>query len=221
MKFFDEHAKPVGSAEMKELDRKTISKAGIPSMVLMERAALVCYKELIAGDFDLKRTICICGTGNNGGDGIAVARLLRLGGFDASVLLVGDDKHCSKDTKKQISIAEHYKVPILHLMPDDKASLKLPVFTTIVDAIFGIGLKRPVEGRLLELVNIINKKRNKGAKVLSVDIPSGISADTGQVLGVAVNADATVTFARNKIGLCISPGKEYCGKLKIADIGIY
>ena len=221
MNYFDKHAEPVGSAEMKELDRKTIEEAGVPSMVLMERAALVCYEELIAGDFDLKRSICVCGTGNNGGDGIAIARLLKLGGFDASVLLVGDEKHSSKETKKQLLIAEFYGVPILHLKPDDQASLKLPVFTTIVDAIFGIGLKRPVEGRFADIVGIINKKRSKGAKVLSVDIPSGISADTGQVLGFAVIADATVTFARNKIGLSIPPGRVHCGKLTVADIGIY
>jgi len=216
----------VSGAGMKELDRKTIEEKGVPSLVLMERAALACVEALTRADalmgIDALRTskagkaICVCGAGNNGGDGFAIARLLSLAGIDSNVLFIGDRKKMSEEIKQQALIAENYKVPIIE---NDLSLIKGS--SIIVDALFGIGLVREVAGIYLDAVQAINKARKTGAYVLSVDVPSGISADTGEALGGAVQADATVTFAYNKIGLTIGKGLECAGKLTIADIGIY
>jgi NAD(P)H-hydrate epimerase len=200
---------------MQELDRHTIEVAGIPSLVLMERAALSVVDALEQEAFDLGEVLCVCGSGNNGGDGFAIARLLHLAGYRVQIVFIGDRSKLSPETGQQWSIARYYGVPILH---NDLESLTDSRATTLVDALFGIGLKRPLEGIYHEVVESINAL---GAKTLSVDIPSGISADTGQILGVAVKANATVTFAFNKRGLTLDPGKTLAGKLIVADIGIY
>ena len=200
----------VSSAGMKELDRKTIEEKGVPSLVLMERAALACVGAL------KKKTgkiICVCGAGNNGGDGFAVGRLLRLAGKDSAILFIGDRNKMSGETKRQALIAENYGVPVFE---NDPSALK--GFTAIVDALFGIGLVREVSGIYLDTIKAVNKS---GAFVLSVDVPSGISADTGEALGGAVQADETVTFAFGKIGLMIGKGAGCAGKVTVVDIGIY
>jgi len=246
----------VSSAGMKELDRRTIEEKGVPSLVLMERAALAVTDALSVSDaftlsdalalsdalttaYKAKSTgnvLCVCGAGNNGGDGFAVARLLKLAGRDAEVLFIGDRKRMSEETKQQARIAENYGVPITendmsvfqknninknntNKTDIDKINIRKPGI--IVDALFGIGLVREVSGIYLDAINAINRTRKAGAFVLSVDVPSGISADTGEALGGAVAADNTVTFAYSKIGLTIGKGAEYAGKLTVADIGIY
>jgi len=225
----------VSSAGMKELDRKTIEEKGVPSLVLMERAALATVAALKKGlKKDIKKSalaskaggsakagtqgkvLCVCGAGNNGGDGFAVARLLRLEGLDAEVLFVGDRSKMSAETKQQARIAENYGVPIAI---NDLAVIENSM--AVVDALFGIGLVRDVSGIYLDSVRAVNKARKGGAYVLSVDVPSGISADTGEALGGAVTADETVTFAFPKIGLTIGKGAENSGRLTVADIGIY
>ncbi|MDR0854722.1 MAG: NAD(P)H-hydrate epimerase [Clostridiales Family XIII bacterium] len=204
----------VTAAEMKALDSYTIEVMGVPSMVLMERAALAAVEVLDGSDFDLAKVLCVCGTGNNGGDGLAIARLLLLKGIDAEVLLVGDGAKCSVETKEQMTIARNYGVSIYE---ND-----LKVFenghTTMVDALFGIGGNRPIAGKYAD---VIERQNNSNADILAVDIPSGISADTGEILGTAIRAKATATFAFNKVGLTISSGKEYAGKVTVKDIGIY
>ena len=201
----------VSSAGMKELDRRTIEEKGVPSLVLMERAALACADVLKAKK--PVKTLCVCGAGNNGGDGFAVARLLRLSGIDAEILFVGDRNKMSEETKTQSLIAENYGVPA-----SDNDLSAIGKAGTIVDALFGIGLVRELTGVYLDTVKAVNKS---GAYVLSVDVPSGISADTGEALGGAVAADETVTFAFNKIGLTIGKGPECSGKITVKDIGIY
>jgi hypoxanthine-DNA glycosylase len=203
----------ISAAGMKALDRNTIEHHGIPSMVLMERAALAVVEAL--NEFDLSRVICVCGAGNNGGDGIAVARLLHLAGVDAKILFVGDKKKFGAETKQQYAIAKSYGVPICE---NDRAVISGAA--TILDAMFGIGLTRGLSGEFLDAAKAVNKFRAKGAKVLSVDIPSGVSADTGEIFGGAINADATVTFSYNKIGMTMEPGKAAAGRVIIKDIGI-
>jgi hypoxanthine-DNA glycosylase len=206
----------VSAYGMKAFDRNTIESHGVPSMVLMERAALAVAEEL-AG-FNLSRVICVCGAGNNGGDGIAVARLLHLARINAEILFVGDKKKMSVETQRQYAIAKSYDVPI----HENKLAI-LSGATTIVDAMFGIGLTRGLSSEFLDTVKAVNKFRAGGAKVLSIDIPSGVSADTGEILGganSAVSADITVTFAYNKIGLTIEPGRTAAGRIIIKDIGI-
>lgn len=199
----------VNSGEMKSLDQNTIENHGIPSLVLMERAALAVCKNL--KEFDLKKVLAVCGTGNNGGDGIAVARMLHLSGIDVTICLIGNEEHLSKECRIQKEIAQSYHVPFVN-KPDCSE------YTTIIDGIFGVGLTRPVQGRYREIIEEINESE---AKVMAVDIPSGIHADHGQIMGCAVKADVTVTFAFGKIGQNLYPGIQYCGECRICDIGIY
>lgn len=199
----------VNSGEMKFLDQYTIEHHKVPSLVLMERAALAVCEHL--DEFDLTKVLVVCGSGNNGGDGIAVARLLHLAGKNAAVYLIGNEEHLSNECRIQKEIAESYNVPFINK----------PVYseyTTIIDGIFGVGLTRSIEGKYREIIEAINASK---AKVLAIDIPSGIHADHGQVMGCAVKADVTVTFAFGKIGHNLYPGMDYCGKCRICDIGIY
>ena len=205
----------VTASEMKECDRNTIEGFGVPSLVLMERAALACAGEILGAFSEErktqgKRTLIAAGCGNNGGDGFAVGRLLMQEGFPVDFWLIGERSRCSPETETQIAILEKYGCTIMDHMPDGE-------YDIIVDAIFGIGLHRAPEGRYAEAVEYINRS---GAFVLSVDIPSGIGADTGAVYGCAVRADVTVTFAFSKRGLVLYPGAFYAGRVVTAQIGI-
>lgn len=210
----------VTSAQMKELDRRTIEGHGMPSLVLMERAALAAVGTLRDEGFDLSRTVCFCGPGNNGGDGIAVARLLHLAGHDAAVCFVGDPGKRSEETRRQQEIAESYGVRFV-LPGDSSIPTETTIPTTVIDAVFGIGGGRAPEGGFLEAIWMMNAARDAGARVLALDIPSGVSADTGEAAGEAVRADVTVTFAYKKTGLARPPGIGLSGKVVVADIGIY
>ncbi|MDR1573847.1 MAG: NAD(P)H-hydrate epimerase [Clostridiales Family XIII bacterium] len=210
------------AAQMKQCDAYTIREMGVPSMVLMERAALAAVDEILSGSdpaFDASYVLCVCGAGNNGGDGVAVARLLSLAGARAEILFVGARTEASVETAQQLRIAENYGVRLI----ENPASADLPLLlaqsgvTTIVDALFGIGLSRPVCGLHAEVIRACNASP---ARVLSVDIPSGVSADTGAVMGVAIRADKTVVLAFQKIGLTLEPGKGLAGRTAVRDIGI-
>ena len=216
--------------EMKRLDRQTIEGHGVPSLVLMERASLAAVDVLSSEGFDLKRVTVVCGPGNNGGDGIAVARLLYLAGHKVDLLFVGDPEKRSVETRRQWEIAESYGLRIGALaeiagaadvtgVADVADAAEAP--TTVVDAIFGIGAVRAPAGDFLEAIRYINASRAAGAKTLAVDIPSGVSADTGEAPGEAVFADVTVTFAYKKTGLTRAPGSSFAGKILVKDIGIY
>lgn len=200
----------VNSEEMKRCDGNTINEFGMPSLVLMERAALAVYEELVSCGFDLSRVLVVCGSGNNGGDGFAIARLLHLSGKRVDVLFAGKPESLTEETQIQKKICENYGVNV-------GSNLNISEYTSIVDALFGVGLSRNIEGRYAALIGDINRS---GIPVLSVDIPSGISADSGHVMGTAVKAAKTVTFAFEKIGHILYPGSEYCGELKLCAIGI-
>ena len=204
--------KPVVTAgEMKGLDRNTIESAGVPGMVLMERAALKTVEamEKYLGNKD--RVLVVCGNGNNGGDGMAIARLLHLKGIKVGIYLAGQEEKLTDQARQQLQIAKYYQVPLEHnLKPDE--------YTIIVDALLGVGLSRPVEGRYAEIIHMLNQS---GAFRVAVDIPSGINGDTGREMGIGFRADLTVTFAFCKRGLCFYPGRMYAGELIVADIGIY
>jgi len=209
----------VSSKGMKELDQKTIA-GGVPSLVLMENAALSVALALKAGalkakPYKGKRVLCVCGAGNNGGDGFAVARLLSGEGIDSEVLFIGERDRMSRETMHQARAAEECGVQVAE---NDLSGIKGSKI--IVDALFGIGLTRELGGIYLDAVKAINKTREEGAYILAVDVPSGLSADTGEALGGAVMADETVTFAFGKLGLTIGKGPERAGRVSVADIGI-
>lgn len=198
--------------EMKELDGSTIREKGMPSAVLMERAALSAAEELRRSLLGRKeRVLVVCGSGNNGGDGIAVARILHLWGVRTEIFLAGQPERMTEETRLQQRIAENYGVPRVNNPRWDE-------YTTIVDAIFGVGLSRPVTGRMGEIIRSMNASP---AKKAALDIPSGVDGDTGRELGAAFRADLTVTFAYRKRGLCFYPGREFAGRVAVTDIGIY
>lgn len=205
----------VSCAQMKALDAVTIQELRVPSMVLMERAALKTADEIRkyceAHTAVTQRVLVVCGSGNNGGDGIAVARLLHLAGVASTVFLAGSPEKMTEQTALQWEIAKNYHVPVTN-------NPKMDEYTIIVDAIFGVGLARPVSGHYAELIRQMNAS---SAFKVSVDLPSGMDGDTGQELGIAFRADLTVTFAFLKSGLCLYPGRTFAGKVIAADIGIY
>lgn len=206
--------KAITAEQMRHYDSYTINTIGIPSLVLMERAALAVRDEVLnAFPLNLQNIVVVAGSGNNGGDGLDVARLLHIAGVKVTILNVGNPDHASNEHQVQDRICQYYKIPQtsdLNVLKD--ASL-------IVDALFGIGIDRPVEGNYATAIEAIN---NSDAVVVAVDMPSGINTDTGEVIGVAVNATATVTFAVNKVGLTKSAGKKHAGRVVVAsDMGTY
>lgn len=199
------------SNEMKKLDQYTIEEIGISSAVLMEKAALSVINEIQNNCDNMNRILVVCGCGNNGGDGIAIGRILSLQGKEVRIVFIGDENKATLETKRQIEIAKKYNIKIYNTF--DKSE-----YNVIIDAVFGIGLTREVEGSYKNAIDSINQ--TKGFKV-AIDIPSGISADTGAVMGVAVMADLTVAIAYKKIGHVLYPGALYCNKIVVNDIGIY
>ncbi|MCR5000564.1 MAG: NAD(P)H-hydrate dehydratase [Lachnospiraceae bacterium] len=199
--------------EMKNADEFTIRNFHVPSEVLMERAALKCVAAIIHDKFNLKRVLVVCGSGNNGGDGLAIARLLHERKIKVDVLLAGSPAHMGPETLQNLESVKSYGIPIRSSVKDDE-------YTLIIDAIFGIGLNRNLERDTAAFVEGINSFKENGAKIVSVDIPSGINATTGEVMGAAIRADMTVTFAYYKRGLLMYPGAEYAGHVMLANIGI-
>ncbi len=195
--------------EMRKADEDTIHRIGIPSAVLMERAALSLVEEIQAAGMDLSRVLIICGSGNNGGDGFAAARLLS-NKTDVTLAFVGNFSSMTEECSRQRKICENLGLQISDRFMEGS-------YTLIIDAILGTGLSREVKENIAEVINWIN---TQSSAVASVDIPSGICADDGKILGTAVRADLTVTFQRKKIGQILYPGASFCGKLVCRDIGI-
>lgn len=203
--------KVVTAQEMAEIDKVTIERYGVPSLVLMERAALSVAKHIIP--LGVKNLIILVGPGNNGGDGVAVGRILKNNGFNIKVFQLFPDDKLSNDCKKQLEIAEKYGISLFKRYPTKK---ELSEAEVIVDALFGTGLKKKIEGDLAKLINLINSLNKT---VIAVDIPSGVSSDSGEILGIAIKASLTVTFGLPKRGHLLFPGREFVGKLFIEDIG--
>ncbi len=206
----------VTSAAMREIDRRTIEEYGVPGMVLMERAGLAVVSRL-KEVFGRKRVVVIGGPGNNGGDGMVVARELHNEGWDVEVFLISGPENLKGDALSQYTSAIKLGVrvqPVENLLAQHSSIFRR--HSVIVDAIFGTGLSKNITGNISEVVKVIN---GSGLPVVSVDIPSGISSDNGQVMGDAVKADCTVTFGLPKRGHLLYPGAGYAGNLIVEDIG--
>ena len=204
--------KIVTAAEMRNIDRETIKKYGIPAAVLMERAGLavaVKIRELIGR----KKVIVLAGGGNNGGDGLVVARNLFNWGWNVKVLLMTGKGRLSPDCLRQYNIAKKFGVPVEFRTGLTTGDIHGAL---IVDALLGTGINKPVTSPLSDVLTFLNRS---DVKVMSVDISSGISSDNGQIMGEAVRADYTVTFGLPKIGHLLHPGAEYAGDLFVEDIG--
>ena len=196
--------------EMKKCDYNTINHYKISSAVLMERASLSVFSMLSEHIDKYSNILVFVGTGNNGGDGVCLARILHNYGFNVSILLCGDEVKFSNDLKKQLAISRNYGI--------NEVDIKcVNEYDVLIDAIFGIGLSRDITGTFAKYVTAFNKAN--GFK-MAIDIPSGINTDNGKVMGIACKVNATVTFNYRKIGHLIYPGREYCGTTYICDIGI-
>lgn len=194
---------------MRLIDQYTMEEIGVPGIVLMERAALAVAETVIKYCSKNDKILIICGTGNNGADGIATARILKIKGFDVTISVVGNLDRGTPLFSQQLSIAQKLGISI-------NSKLDLSEYTIIVDAIFGVGLNRPLDSDIITLISKINDAQKT---VVSVDIPSGLSADTGRTMGAVINACITVTFGFIKMGLIMYPGCEFAGKVQVADIG--
>jgi NAD(P)H-hydrate epimerase len=208
------------AAEMRALDQWTIAH-GTPGHVLMERAGAGAARVLRERFPGVRgRVVVICGRGNNGGDGFVVARHLKRARFAVETWLLGRPEAVRGDAARMLaawrraggrveSLTDAGRLPTLRT--------RLARAALVVDALLGTGLDAPVEGLTAAVIEAINAAR---APVLAVDLPSGLSADTGRPLGTAVRAAATATFGFAKVGLCIHPGVEHAGALTVVDIGI-
>ncbi len=211
--------KIVTSAQIKNIDRRAITEFGMPGPVLMENAAAAVMTEMethfdgLAG----MRVGIICGKGNNGGDGLALARRLAICGVAVRVALLAASGAVVGDAKVNLSILKRMSVDILQNASTSAIADVVAWSDVIVDALLGVGLSKPLKGTYAFAVELMNAS---GKPLVAVDVPSGINADTGEIMGSAVRADLTVTMALLKRGLVLHPGAQYAGTVRIADIGI-
>lgn len=196
--------------EMKIWESRMMEKYKVPSLLLMERAAGTVVRELLQGDYDLRKVLIVCGVGNNGGDGLAAARMLLTKGICVYVDLIGDLERFSMEARQQY---EMYRA----IGGKFVTQPCFEEYTVIVDAVLGIGCNRDICG---EMAKVIEKINQSPAEVIAVDIPSGVSADTGRICASAVKADVTITFFTRKLGMVLYPGNSYCGTVKVENLDL-
>ncbi|MCR5596009.1 MAG: NAD(P)H-hydrate dehydratase [Lachnospiraceae bacterium] len=214
----------VTSEEMRRYDTYTIEGLGVPDIVLMERAAYgafeYIYNRLVSEDLPGSSVTVLCGFGNNGGDGLALARLLYQKHVDVSVIMIGDRHKSTRSNLLEQDILINYGLAIIYLTADEAAEhLKEHTDRSdiVIDALFGIGLSRPLSGAYLKITEMVN---TSGSYVYALDIPSGLPADGGGYSYPCINADVTITFGFNKVGLVTYPGAAKAGDVILIDMGI-
>ncbi|MCI5806075.1 MAG: NAD(P)H-hydrate dehydratase [Clostridium sp.] len=199
----------VTKKEMQAIDAYTIDKIGIPSAVLMERAALSVVEEIERLNVSHGRVLIVVEGGNNGGDGLAVGRILLERGYKVDIYYIGGFEKVSQGFQQQWSILHHMGVRFRKTIPNKE-------YAVIVDGIFGVGLSREVQGVQKKAIEAMN---HMDAIKVAIDIPSGIDATTGEVLGTAFYADYTVTFGLKKLGMFFLDGIDACGTVICKPIG--
>jgi len=213
----------VATAEqMQELDRKCIEVYRIPGIVLMENAGRGATEVITNAfpDIQKKKIAIIAGKGNNGGDGLVIARNLLNQGISVKVFLLTDPKSLRGDAEANFNIFHHMKgevIPVPSSKDYQKIKKGLENFDLLIDGIFGTGLDAEVRGYYREVIDHLNTLEKP---IVAIDIPSGLDANTGKPLGTAIRASLTITFGLPKVGHLISPGVDYVGSLKVIDIGI-
>jgi ADP-dependent NAD(P)H-hydrate dehydratase / NAD(P)H-hydrate epimerase len=202
--------------QMRSMDRYATEKLGIAEEILMENAGHAAIN-VLQNKIGVKgrKFVIFCGTGNNGGDGLVVARLIHSQGGRARVFLLGDRNKFRGAARTNMAIIEKLSIELLRLENVEAAKKDVAHCDLIIDAIFGTGLDRPITGLAFDVITLINKNKKK---VLSLDIPSGVNGNTGAVMGTAVRADYTVTFGLPKIGNMLYPGYELGGELFASHI---
>lgn len=207
--------------EMGRADKFTIEN-GVPGIVLMERAGQAVARAAREMAASGSKVLVLCGPGNNGGDGFIAARCLEASGFSPSIILLKDPGGLRGDAREAFDrLGPDLRARCEYAVEGDDISRdfteSLQSASLVIDALFGAGLDRPLSGVVLKLVELVNRS---GIPVLAVDLPSGINGSSGQILGGALRSRATVTFFRQKPGHLLFPGRELCGEVKVADIGI-
>lgn len=202
--------------EMRTMDRQAVEQFGVSEQLLMENAGLAACS-VISREFGVrgKKFIVFCGLGNNGGDGFVVARKLHSMGGLVKVFILGDKRKYSGVAKGNYRMASLLAMDMQAVKSADGIREVISECDAIVDAIFGTGLAREIKGYLGWIIDLINAS---GKTVFSLDIPSGINGDTGEIMGKAVRADYTVTFGLPKTGNLLYPGFTHCGNLSVSHI---
>ncbi|MGD8250848.1 MAG: NAD(P)H-hydrate epimerase, partial [Desulfobacterales bacterium] len=202
--------------QMRAMDHRAITEFGIPELLLMENAGIAAFR-VLSDDIGIRgrRFAVICGPGNNGGDGFVVARKILSDGGEPELLVVGDTGKYRGASRANFELMQALSIPMTVKPNRGQVAAAVARCDGIVDAILGTGLNQPVMGAFAEIIGIVN---DSGKPVLSLDIPSGISGDTGRVLGAAVKSRATVTFGLPKVGTLLYPGFYHCGRLLLSHI---
>ncbi len=205
------------AAQIKAIDTAAINQYLIPGIVLMENAAVAAVNVICASFPPSAGTGCvvICGRGNNGGDGFAIARHLYCRGFCVKVVCLHDPAGMTADTNTNFQIVRQLNIPVVSNIIDLESALSDCDF--IVDALYGIGFRGSLREKDQQIADLVNQS---GKAMFAIDIPSGINADTGQVAGAAVKADKTITFTAYKPAQFLFPAADYCGEVVLCGIGI-
>ena len=198
----------LSAKQMKKADMLAVEKSKIKSFELMDNAGKA-VAAIVAKEFKCGKVLILCGPGNNGGDGLILSSCLSESGKEVDLYCLGKNNYKGDSLKA-------YKKNKLKKKPLEEININQDA--VIVDALFGIGLNKKIQGIFKECINKIN---NSKLKVIAVDIPSGIYGDNGKVMGVAVRADVTLALHAKKLGHKMYPGSKLSGKIKIIDIGIY
>lgn len=207
----------VSGKEMKLLDKNTSDCFKVPELVLMEQAAMMFVWKLSELPIPCKKGLIFCGTGNNGADGLAIARLLNERGVQTDICKVKDVWNLKNDTSESYKVQESICEAYNYTKITDVAQIQAKEYDFVIDAVFGIGLSRNLSDEYVQIIDLINAMP---AVKIAVDMPSGIHADNGQVMGSAVKCDYTITFSFEKLGQYLWPGCDYAGKTIVADMGI-
>lgn len=210
------------------IDSKCIEELGMPELILMEHAGYQAADRIdkIKDIYKDDKIMIVCGVGNNGGDGFVIARILKRKGYDVSVVIIGDTSKMSNSTRTNYQIIKKLDIEVLYMDRDTFESKKvsfqrrLKEATIVIDAIFGSGLNRNIEGIHKTIIQLINDSLSDLNNVVSIDIPSGLNATTGEVMGISIEADYTITFEYFKKGFLRYSSQEYTGKIFVESIGV-
>lgn len=208
----------LSSSQMREIERIAIEEYKIPQSILMENAGRTVAKIALQGVSELlsPKILIFCGSGNNGGDGLVTARILREKKKKVKVIFLKAFESLKGIVLENFEIIKNLKIPYEFLPLEKKIKLELKNSDLIIDAILGTGFKGKTEGLIASSIELINAAKKK---VIAVDIPSGLNGDTGEPCGAAIRASATVTMGAPKIGFFTKQGKKWAGKIIVAEIG--
>ncbi len=209
--------KVLTAQQMQAADKHAIEILKIPSLVLMENAATQVTRVLQESDPEPHTAVVVCGKGNNGGDGMAIARLLRQNGWTTTIILLESQTVLKNDPRENWNRAIHTGVRCLDKVGISDLPALLQEADLAVDALFGTGLTKPLEGMYAQAVEALN---DSGKDIWSIDVPSGLASDSGQLIGPAVHAKGTVALAALKYCHVLPPACELCGTIHVVDIGI-